>query len=730
MPLLPSAPGPLLENPPAENVPKATGGGRSAPSGTSRSGRSVDAAFFAILAAYAILFAIVTWPLALHPVHFVGCDFGDGFVDMLLFWYAAHGAMFARSVHSLFYPWGVALGPEKGFWLVPCMAAPFIRLLPLPFIFNLLCATFFVATAASLYALLREQDVGVPGAFVGGALFVLSPAYLNELSQGIPENLSMQWLVLFLLFGLRTRRRPDRRNAMACGFFFSLSWLASWYVGLLATLFAPLLPLRRLRAAAPVALILLLGPFTFLLRGASIYFGPSYDGRVALDMIHGRTSPVAFFNGGYLPAPGRDSVVGPGTVQLISNSTDLSALFARHRDDRMRGTLPGILLIALAVLGAWKGGRRTAPWLGLALLMVYLSLGPMLIWNGRPIGFTLTQAIYQHVALADHLRPVRFLLGATLALAVLAGFSFPRNQSRPVNLFLVALLIAMNGFEGNVLLDTSNHVHLTAATVPASYRTLPHGPLIDLPLLPHDLGQGQRLYAQTVHHQPMLDYDFVSPDSLQRLGEQARANSLLASLLGIGETIRRVDAEALRTQGFRTLILHARMPAGEQSALFPPLLYDTLERLYGPPRTTSDGLLIFNMQTLREGAWNADGTLAQSVVDSPPRRFSRIGAGVLGTLPGGDWDALRLWMRGAGARIRLMAGTQTLGESAAGGANWRWMRIHIQPASEPALTLRVDVAAHTRVAVAQVSLHRRTTALPHRPCPPLLQEATRKPLPR
>jgi len=52
------------------------------------------------------------------------------------FWYARRGELFAPHVDTLFYPWGVALGPEQAYWFVPVLSVPLQLVMPLPLVFQ------------------------------------------------------------------------------------------------------------------------------------------------------------------------------------------------------------------------------------------------------------------------------------------------------------------------------------------------------------------------------------------------------------------------------------------------------------------------------------------------------------------------------------------------------------------------------------------------------------------
>jgi hypothetical protein len=664
------------------------------------------------------LFVGITWPLVLAPSRLLVCHQGDGYFDMLLFWYAFHGKLLQPSVHGLFYPVGVPLGPEQAYWLVPYLSVPLQLFLPLPAIFNLLSAIFFVATAASLFVLSRDLGLSPLAAFLVGAIFVISPAYLNELSHGIPENLCMQWLILFVLLGRRAATRPTRWNVYGSGMFLALAWLSSWYVGAFALLFLPLLPLRRIWPGLLLAAALLAWPMHHALArpgaGAPTVssteegFGHRFNYAVARGLMTGDVAETHAFVG-RLGRPDRSEYLRLSTTQILSNSADFGGLLARYRPGRLRDTLPGLLLLGMAILGVATAPRPTLPWLGVGLLCLYLSLGPVVLWRGNLIGPTPSAWFFEHVPIVARMRPIRFILPATMTLALLAGFAFPRVRSRAVGATMLVLLVALSWLEVDLVHVAQYRISLTDATIPPAYRALaadhPGAALIDVPLMPYDLGQGQRLYYQTAHQHPLLDYNFVTINSMEQLSSLAQQNSVVNALLGESGVLRRDDARALAAMGFRYAILHTRMtqsdPLFDRPFLFDPTLFDDLVRTYGEPRVlASDEMLLFDLQSVRSDVWDERGLLlpdgrSQALVPPfkaiPALAEPRSVTVMMAIAASRPFEELRGWLRGAGARVTVSQGNTVLGESRVGTDDWQWIRVPLRPSRNDGTFVNVTV---------------------------------------
>lgn len=646
----------------------------------------------AVIAGYVALFFVITFPLLLLPTRTIVTNHGDGFFDMLLFWYARRGELFAPNVPTLFYPWGAPLGPEQAYWLVPVLSVPLQWVMPLPLVFNVLCCVFFVASGTAMYLVVRECRASCAGAFVAGVLLLLSPAYLNEMAQGIPENMGLQWVLLFLWCGLRLRDVPSTRLALWAGVFFGLSWLQSWYLGAFAVLCLPLLPLRRMLAATAPAAVLL-GMMAFgMLAGGHAGADVGYDHGVAQALVNGQMLGGGASDGPALLREDARSKAEQATSGTLFNSIDLSGLLVRYRMGRLRNTLPGILLLALAALGLWRAPQRTWPWFLTALLFVALSLGPILVWRGIPRFVLPTDWVYTHFPLVARMRPGRCMLAATMMLCVLAGVAIPHVRRRGAGLLLICALTLMQGVEVFVVQVGDYGLRLAAADAPDFYHRLAahpqtDGAVIEYPFFPYNIEQGRHMYYQTVHRHAMLNYNFLTGRSLEKLAQAARTNRLLAAMLGSDAPIRRTDAQALLDRGLRWFILHTvlrPLPYEPlQGALFDTALYDRLEVIYGPPGDEGDGILLFDLRAPRADAWSADGTAraphalkldCTSSMGSDARRPARVA-----TVDRGSdvWQELRGWTQGEG-RIRVWQNGTCVGSVALDGSALEWVRIPLR----------------------------------------------------
>src|SRR5205085_400478 len=105
---------------------------------------------------------------------------------------------------------------------------------------------------------------------------------------------------------------------------------------------------------------------------------------------------------------------------------------------------PGLLLLALAALGMLARPQAVRPWLGLALASVFLALGPYLMWRGDVLLRLPSEWAYQILPALASLRPVRWLLPASLALCMMAAHGvFPLRRPAWGTAAVAAGLVAL-----------------------------------------------------------------------------------------------------------------------------------------------------------------------------------------------------------------------------------------------------------------------------------------------
>lgn len=347
--------------------------------------------------------------------------------------------------------------------------------------YNLLQVLAFALAFMGAYVLARELGMSWRGALVAGVAFAYAPwrlsqaNHLNVLSSGaIP-------LSLFLLLRGTRRRRP---LTIFVGFL-----IATWQVSLGFVLGLPFLYLlavvaaiglvRWIRQGRPAVgrrtiAALSLGAIV-LVSGAAVLSLPYLESGARYPESRRTRSEVTFFSApkaAFFAAPEESFVWGAATRAVRE---DLPW-------ENEHTLFPGVVISALAGLGALAGRLRVAVRIGLvvvAAVTAVLALGLRLASGA--LGYRL---LYELAPGWDRIRvPARLFTFTTLALAMLAGAGADRlltpfaNATSARRAAVTGVLVA-----GLVLLDGAGWPPMvTVPPPPAGLRGLP-APLLHLPM--------------------------------------------------------------------------------------------------------------------------------------------------------------------------------------------------------------------------------------------------------
>ncbi len=574
-PLPPLPPLPTLE--PAPAPPPAA---RAAAPTAGRSRRSL-AVELTLLALGAVVLAVVMhWPLVLHLGDDVAKDLGDPLSQS---WQVAWGghALAHQPLRffdaNQFYPYADTLAFSDA--LVGYAPAGLIGSGPHAAIarYDVLYLFAYALAFAGTYLLARTLGASPGAAIVAGAAFAYTPWRLEQAghlhvisSGGIPLTLA-----------LMTRGWQRRSAALLLLGWVVATWQLSlgWSLGLqlaylLAALAVGLLAFRRTRTMLWERRLLaanLAGIALFALVG--IVIGRIYL-RVADAFPGARRGPeiVAAYSGGPAEflAAGRDSFVWADAT-------------ARFRDDLAavaeQSLFPGLLLVALAVLGAGWGLWSRRLRIGLAaaaLLCAVLSLG----YADADLRFLFPYGWLSALPGWDAIRtPGRLMTLTTLALALLAAAGTQRLQRRVRWIALpLALLVLVEGSAFSI--DDGRlegPPHPTVPTAPPGLAAAT-APLLQLPLEAED--NRRYLLWSTDGFPPMVNgRSSTIPPTFAALGEQ------IAGFPDAGSVAR------LRALGVRTVVLHRDRLAGTPWEGWERRAYRSL----GLSRELRDGVVLFRV---------------------------------------------------------------------------------------------------------------------------------------
>ena len=454
-----------------------------------------------------LLGRVVPHPLALLP----GSEAGDVYKHTWAFWHTL------AQVRSGDWPATRLLAWPKGGSLLDVMSLPALLLAPVTLLAgpvlseNLWVLLSLVGAGFAPYLLVRRLSA-VPEAAVGAGLLVQwSPVVLGHaLDSGVTERLGL-WVFPLLALGCtralgRRRRRGQVPLAVAvvvaglpCPTWAALSGV------LLLALVTGLVVIggwrgwrdHARRLASPAVAVVAGCAVVFLVQAALVGRADSLAGVGAE-----RVAPSLGLR------PGRFEVA---TLQILFDPVFVRNQAPKRIDDELYLlTYVGWTWLATTLAGlvvALRRGRRVqAVVIGVALVFLGLSLGPVLLVGGgveNPLFYTVAYlvpfyggmpAIWEQVA--------AFLALSPVALGELAA-AIPSATPRRA---LVGGVVGLTLVEIVATVPVSVPIRAAPATVPSAYAGLAgDGALVDIPRLWRDteLMSGAPFLFQTVHHLPI-----------------------------------------------------------------------------------------------------------------------------------------------------------------------------------------------------------------------------------
>jgi hypothetical protein len=391
----------------------------------------------AVLAAYAFLTILLTYPIASQLFTHLPGDGGDSNIFVWNLWWIKKAI---TELHTnpfwtdyIFYPDGVSLvfhslAPFNGLLGIPLQA-----MVGLVAANNLIILLSFVLSGYGAYLLIRHLVTDRLSAFIGGMIFTFCPYKFAHLL-GHFNLVSTEWLPFYVLALLKLTNESKREGicpSLPCAVFLLLIALCDLYYLVYALVFTALFAVCRIWTQGfqafwerdwrrlATALGLFLAGFAPLLVMAGI------------DLLRGGHETVRAWGG-----------AGGFQADLLAFITPsplhpLLGPLAKPIASRFRGGLPettvfaGYLPLILGIVAAAKF-RSTEPWVrfwSLALLLFFtLSLGPFPRILGKSIKLIpLPYWIIMLTPILNNLRvPSRFDIMVMLSLAVLAAFSCSR----------------------------------------------------------------------------------------------------------------------------------------------------------------------------------------------------------------------------------------------------------------------------------------------------------------
>ncbi len=519
-----------------------------------------------ILALFAVLTVILTWPLARYlgsrlPGTATWAFDESTFVWNI--WYFKHalldlGTSPLRS-ELIWFPLGIDLILYTYNFFNALIGMPLLLAFSPVVASNVtvLLATFLSALGAYLLALdtlararpeLSRGHLRLAAA-LAGIIYAFASNRAIYAALGHYDMVTTQWLPFYALYFLRTLRQPKVKNAALAGLFFAMASYAEM-------IFASFLAL--------LSILLLIALWRGLRERGKALLYAGLAALVAVVIWSPALVPIAreFTRGDYaLEGWGESIKLSADAVGLVS-PTDLNPVL-RGNDasgqawrDELRAVetgkgrfgdintvFLGWVTLALALIGAFAARRKLAPWIWAAVVFGALALGPLLQVNGRfrfsldnllpegvtfPLPFTLLHYI---PFVSANRAPNRNSVILMLALAVLAAygvaaliafFSHRGHRGRSVlrlrsgRSALSVPSVAMSVFLAALIIVEHLSIPLptTDAVIPTVYQNIAEEPgdfaIMQLPLGWRNsfgvLGSEQTnlQYFQTAHAKPMM----------------------------------------------------------------------------------------------------------------------------------------------------------------------------------------------------------------------------------
>ncbi len=411
--------------------------------------------------------------LVITPESLLTADAAIGAPTRDLFDHLALLDAWALSVSDWNYPEGGSLVPPDLFGMI--LAAPWLGL-SRSLAYNIATLLQLWLACMGAWALGRRFGSGL----VCGVAYGLSPFLIGQLMSGEAETLSAWPLPVMVLLLLSARRRAWA-GAGAVG---AIGALGSWYYGAFMAVIVGLWVIVR-------------GRWWSTEREPGVLVAPAvFAGLIAAPaIVYARVlaAPDQLFRG-----PTMATYLAEQPRALAAMSSDPMAWLGTQAPGASGhvDTFPWLVL-GLAAVGiwSWRDQETESPvwwWIGLTVLALALSVGPVLHLRGAPITALTPYRLLMEIPPLGLMRlPHRWMLVATLGAAVLAARG---------------ALLMPRLFAGFVFLETLWFVAppvFTTDTTPPEVVARITGPVLELPT--RTLGQdarGRYLLWQRTHRQP------------------------------------------------------------------------------------------------------------------------------------------------------------------------------------------------------------------------------------
>ncbi|GIK43196.1 MAG: hypothetical protein BroJett011_70290 [Chloroflexota bacterium] len=481
-----------------------------------------------IVVSYILLTIILTYPVAFRLTsHIAGFPGEDNLQWRWFLWWFKHSLLNLQTsvshVSVLFAPTGGDQPLYAVTTYVPALALPLTLLGGPTLSFNLSVLLSFAFSGYTAYLLAYYLTRRRWAAFVGGLIFAFFPARFGYATGTFLAQLTTYFLPVYLLALFVLARQPSLRRAVWTAVTLAILCL-TWPLHVVYGVVALTLPFLICQG-----LIWLRRPEK---RGSLKYFGLAFG--LAFALLLGFYWPLlsSMLRGDHAHLGGKDTIyfaadllafAAPSNYHPVLQPLHLLPQYATRiladRDDiQERLVYIGLTPLVLVGLGLLKFRGRLAFWLLTALAAMFLSLGPLLKFNGSLVqldiegyvGYVvLPYALLRSIPVLDW-SPVLGRLNVTtmLCVAMMASYGVTALLSGRKRAWRPALVLVLAGL---ILFEfwTIFPFPTEPDKVPEFYYRLKQEAaarpqmIIDLPLPGEPAYNNYSMHYQTVHEQPL-----------------------------------------------------------------------------------------------------------------------------------------------------------------------------------------------------------------------------------
>ncbi|MBN1400128.1 MAG: hypothetical protein JXA74_04780 [Anaerolineae bacterium] len=187
----------------------------------------------AVLALFALLTAIMTWPLVVHFGSAVLGPPGDNLEYVWKMWWFKHALLDLKVSPffnpDVFYPFGYPLALSETTMANTVLWLPITALFGETVAYNAAMYLSFVLSGYGLFLLLQDLECSALASVFGGAVFAFCPYRMSHLGAGHLPLMGTGWIALLFWAVERMLRQPSWRRGWLVGLFGGLTALSSWY---------------------------------------------------------------------------------------------------------------------------------------------------------------------------------------------------------------------------------------------------------------------------------------------------------------------------------------------------------------------------------------------------------------------------------------------------------------------------------------------------------------------